>query len=308
MRPAYSIVFSAQVNGATGPLAVGDVVLPSASDPAVYVLASAANRGTRRSEAVVLTPYGGTGIGSIELQQTATLDASISGLGAGTASLVRVSTTGRLERVSSAGLTDDVCGLAEADGRVHLFFGLPQQFVQAITLAYSAGLTTFLTRILQNGTPIPAIAFQGDVMGITFPSLSITGDNVTIDCNASLSVQRSGSQVIGSNGAACNVGLPLAGSQGFSVPLRTLGASVAISGNTTLTAAQYECPFIDLTGAPGAGFDLFLPNTAGATFNIKNGTGQACSVKRVGGTFFVTLAAGTTRWFRHNGTEYEVRQ
>lgn len=308
MRPAYSIVFSAQVNGATGPLAIGDVVLPSASDPQVYVLATSANRGTRRSEAVVLTPYGGTGIGSVELLQVGPVDASVVPyLGAGAASLVRCSSAGRLERVASAGLTDDICGLAEADGRVHLFFGLPQQFVQSIVLAYSAGLTTFLTRILQNGTPFPAIAFQGDVMGISFPSLSITGDNTTIDCNASLSVLRSGSLVLGTNGAALNTGLPLAGSQGFLMPFRTAGASITITGHTTLTAAQYECIFLDLVGAPGAGFDLFLPNAAGATFNIFNGTAQTCSIKRVGGVVSASLGAGATRWARHGGTEYTLR-
>lgn len=196
MRPAYSIVFSAQVNGATDPLAVGDVVIPSASDPAVYVLATAANRGTRRAEAIVLTPYGGTGIGAIELLQVGPVDASvIPYLGAGTVSLVRVSSAGRLERVTSPGLSDDICGLAEADGRVHLFFGLPAQFVQSIVLAYSAGLTTFLSRQLSpglGGAMLSVIAFVGDTMGITFPTLSLTADDMTLDCSDTLLMRAGG--------------------------------------------------------------------------------------------------------------------
>lgn len=324
MRPNYSISFWAQVNGAFGPLAVGDVVLPSATSPQDYVLATTANRAGRRAEAVVLTPFGGSGIGAIELQHVATVDASISGLAAGAASLVRVSATGRLERVTTASLTDDACGLAEADGRVHLAFGQPVQLLsQSISLPYTAGILTFLSRVLSTAVPFPVIAFQGDSLGIAFPAVSVTGDTLSLSSNgglltingddldldmtSSLSLAISGAPVLSSNGAQLRLGQPLAGNSAASLPLRMAGASIAIAGNTTATPAQYECVFLDLTGAPGAGFDLVLPNLVGATFNIKNGTTQTATVKKSGGTG-IGLASGAIRWVRHNGTDYEIRQ
>ncbi len=120
--PAYSIIFSAKVNGASGSVAVGNVVIPSASAPTYYVVATAAARGTRRSEGIALTAYGGSAVGSIEIQQCGTISATLSGLSAGVASWVRCSATGTIERCTPAP-GDDIIGYAEADGRVHLCFG-----------------------------------------------------------------------------------------------------------------------------------------------------------------------------------------
>lgn len=167
MRPAHSIVFSAQVLGAYGPLSVGDVVIPMAplantDNERYYVLATSANRGTRRSEAVVLSAFGGSGVGSVELQQSGTLDASITGLGsAATRQLVRCSAVGRIERVAAASSTDDIIGYAEIDGRVTLYPRLP--FVELGTLLFEGG--TAIT-IANGGTGQSEIGAPGQVLRV----------------------------------------------------------------------------------------------------------------------------------------------
>lgn len=121
--PNYAVIFSAQLVGSTT-VTKGQVLIPSASDPSVYVVATTANRGTRRSEGIATTSFSGIRNGSVQLQQAGTIDATLSGLAAGSQTWVRCSATGTIERiVGSPGVGDDIIGLAEADGRVHLFFG-----------------------------------------------------------------------------------------------------------------------------------------------------------------------------------------
>lgn len=118
--PQYSILFSAPVSG-TGPSSgsVGDVLLPD-SATGLYVKATTANRGTRRSTGMALSPY--TAGGVVDVQQFGQVDSTTAGLGAGTASWVRVSTTGVLERASVSG-SDDVVGYVDTDGTFHACFG-----------------------------------------------------------------------------------------------------------------------------------------------------------------------------------------
>ena len=127
--PNYSVVFWAPPAGATTAIAVGNVVLPSASDARSWVVATAANRNGRRSEGIAISATGGSGFGTFEILQSGTIDSTISGLApSASRSLVRCSDAGTIERVGTDGLdpnVDDVIGLAEADGRVHLMFGLP---------------------------------------------------------------------------------------------------------------------------------------------------------------------------------------
>jgi hypothetical protein len=129
--PNYSFRLSAQLVSATT-VSVGNVVIPSNSITDRWVVATTANRGTRSSEAIALTAYGGSSTGSIQLQSAGTIDASISGLSAGSKQLVRCSATGTIERVASYSAGDDIIGYAEADGRVHLHFGLPWAEIEAL--------------------------------------------------------------------------------------------------------------------------------------------------------------------------------
>lgn len=118
--PSYAIVFSARTSGAGASGAAGDVLIPD-TGTGLYVLATTAARGTRRAHGVALHAYSASG--SVEIQQCGTVDATVTGLGAGSASWVRVSTGGSLERVSMPSASDDVVGWAEADGTLHASFG-----------------------------------------------------------------------------------------------------------------------------------------------------------------------------------------
>lgn len=129
--PNYSFILSAQLVDSTA-VSVGHVVIPSDTVAGRWVVATAANRGTRASEGIALTAYGGTSTGSIQIQQAGTIDAAISGLAAGDKALARVSSSGTIERVAVVSAdpdTDDIIGLAEADGRVHLYPGFPVAFL-----------------------------------------------------------------------------------------------------------------------------------------------------------------------------------
>jgi hypothetical protein len=98
----------------------------------------------------------------------------------------------------------------------------------------------------------------------------------------------------------------VAGFSDGNLPFRFKRSAITITGNTTLTAAQYECVFIDLNGSPAGAFDVILPDSEGATFNIINNTGQQANIKRSGGAA-AGLATGLSNWFHHNGTDYEAR-
>lgn len=121
--PNYSVIFSAQLVGSST-VSVGQVLIPSAAGSSQYAVATSAIRGTRRAEGIALTAFSGANTGSVQLQQSGTIDATISGIGAGSTSWARCSTTGAIERFTpSPGGTSDIIGYAEADGRVHLAFG-----------------------------------------------------------------------------------------------------------------------------------------------------------------------------------------
>lgn len=142
--PNYSIVFSAQLVAASS-VQVGKLLLPSSDDGTSYVVATTANRGTRRCEGIALTAWNVPEVGSVQMQQSGTIDATVSGLTGeyGSKSLVRCSATGTIERIATASVdpaTDDVIGYAEEDGRVHLYFGYP--FAEMLTIA-GGGVNSF---------------------------------------------------------------------------------------------------------------------------------------------------------------------
>jgi hypothetical protein len=124
MSVAYSILFSATLQQAEE-CEVGDLLIPDAADDDAYVVATIAERGSRRCHGIALTAWGGTGAGAVQLQQTGHVSAAVTGLAAGSASWVRCSALGRLERFTPAsGGTSDVVGYADALGGVALMFGV----------------------------------------------------------------------------------------------------------------------------------------------------------------------------------------
>lgn len=131
--PAYSIIFSAQVSGTASSGGAGDALLP-ASAGGLYVLATSAARGTRRTTGIALGTYGP--LQPVEIQQSGTVDYDTFNMGAGSASWVRVSTAGGLERCTPAG-SDDIVGWCDVDGTLHLACG----FLTAAIVSGSASIT-----------------------------------------------------------------------------------------------------------------------------------------------------------------------
>lgn len=123
--PSSSVVFWGTPYSASTALAVGNVVLPDNNGG--YLVSTSANRASlgRRSEAIAVSATSGSGLGSFEMWQTGTVDATVSGLAVGTASWVRCSSTGVPERFTPAlNGTSDVIGYCETTGRLHLMFGV----------------------------------------------------------------------------------------------------------------------------------------------------------------------------------------
>lgn len=111
----------------TGTISVGYVACLNAAGTR-YVVASSANRTAagRRSACIALSSAdadsaGGSGF---EAQYVGAVPPSVSGLGAGSASLIRVATTGLLQRVGVFDPDDDVCGHCDADGTAYVCFPL----------------------------------------------------------------------------------------------------------------------------------------------------------------------------------------
>jgi len=117
--PNFSILYSAKVDGAASAGAMADVLIPD-STSGLYVKSTAAARGTRRSTGIALSSY--VADGTVQILQFGEVDAATAGLGTGSASWVRVSATGTLERASVSG-SDDVCGYVETSGVFHACFG-----------------------------------------------------------------------------------------------------------------------------------------------------------------------------------------
>lgn len=141
-EPNYSVSFTASMQAASA-CAVGNALAYDASS-GYWVVATSANRTSlgKRTEAIALTAYGGSAVGKVAYQTSGTLPASVSGLSSGYAGkrLVRVSTTGTLERIATASVntsTDDIVGYAETDGRVHLYIGFP--FDELVTIVAAGG-------------------------------------------------------------------------------------------------------------------------------------------------------------------------
>ncbi len=141
-EPAFSVDFTARMIAASL-CAKGDALVYDTA-AGYWKVSTASNRTTAdaRTQAIALTEYGGSLVGTVSYQAAGTLAEEISDLGAGARQLVRVSTAGRLERIATASVdpaTDDVVGYAEPDGRVHLFIGIPLTEIIALVNVIAGG-------------------------------------------------------------------------------------------------------------------------------------------------------------------------
>lgn len=133
-EPNFSVNFSARMI-ASEACSVGNLLV---YDAAVgnWKVSTTANRAAANalSQAVALTPYGGSLVGKVSYQSSGVVAQEITGLSAGYGSrvLARTSATGTFERITGFTSGDDVVGFAEPDGRVHLHLGLPWQDILAL--------------------------------------------------------------------------------------------------------------------------------------------------------------------------------
>ncbi len=73
--------------------------------------------------------------------------------------------------------------------------------------------------------------------------------------------------------------------------------SITITGNRTLTAAEFNKNFLfKLTGTPAA-FDLTCPANKRGAFVVDNATGVTVTIKSAGAGASVTLVTGARRTF-----------
>lgn len=288
--PSHSIIFWAPPANAQSLVNVGDVLIPSASTPGAWVVATSANRGTRRAEGVAISNTSGSGFGAVEIQQAGTLDASIAGLGSGPKALVRVSSAGRLERVQTFGTGDDIVGIAEEDGRVHLMIGLPfQQLKDAATV----GEVNTASNVGTTGNGSAGVFKQKTGVNLEMRRL-VAGSNVTLSESASdITI---GAAASGETNTASNVGTTGAGTAGVfkqktgvNLEMRRLVAG----SNVTLTENAND---ITVAASGGSGFtaggDLSGTNTSQTVVGVR-----ATTVGTAGGalaTGAVLRTTGTT--------------
>lgn len=112
---------SAYLSGSTGAVAVGTALVSNGSS---YVVATSANRTSYgRSEGIAITA-GDDDDPAVEIQCAGVAPNSITGLGAGTATWVIVSSTGTLERDDTPDSGEDVIGKCNARGDLFLAPGV----------------------------------------------------------------------------------------------------------------------------------------------------------------------------------------
>lgn len=157
-------------------------------------------------------------------------------------------------------------------------------------------------------TVIVAGAGNALAFGNTAMNLLISGVSAQFTFTSTWNASVASTGVLDVSGTKFGIGVPVGGYAAFSMPFRFKRAAITqnSTSDTTLSAAQYECIYLDVSGSPGGTFNLIGPNNEGATFNIKNGTSFTLTLKRSGGTGG-TLNSSNAVWFGHNGTDYEKR-
>lgn len=116
----YSVNWEGPVSSAASTISATYCVCPTSSG---FVVATSANRTTYgRPSGIAVTA--GDASNPIQIVHVGPLTATQTGLGAGTASPIRVSSSGTLERVATPSSSDDVVGYCFTDGSAHVSFGV----------------------------------------------------------------------------------------------------------------------------------------------------------------------------------------
>lgn len=323
--PIATFNLSATVSAVSGPIAIGDAVVPIGG---VFYKATPANLSTAamRAQGVAMTAWSASTTGAVVVQNVGIIDTLSTALGAGAASWVRVSTVGRLERATVAG-ADDVVGYCSADGTLFSLFGI---ITAAIANGSGGGFTPptgtgFVTvtggvldgaslaqpiaasKVVQaTGTGIPhvvagalaaasSLIVDADVTSVGVSKLTGLGANV-----ATFLGTPSGANLA----AALTSALPVSRG-GTGLTALTIPASALLVGTTdlqTLTNKTLADPVITstrinnattgaqnnvtLAGTTGTRRRVFFTNAGGATVSGFDATGVA------DGTILVITALG----------------
>ncbi len=132
----YDIDWTGVLEATTGEIAIGDALVRIPVE-GTYALATTANLAAYGRTAGIALRAGDAINRSVPVLLTGMAVPSITGLGTGAQSWVRVSALGRLERCTPSG-SDDVVGRCETDGALHCNFGF---LTAAITNAAGGGVS-----------------------------------------------------------------------------------------------------------------------------------------------------------------------
>jgi hypothetical protein len=143
------------LSGATGPVAVGNVLV---SNGTKYVVATSANRTSYGRSACIALPAGDDDDTAVHAQFTGYVPTSVTGLGAGSATWVIVSSTGTLERDASPDSGEDVIGKCNARGDLFLAPGVWDETNTLGGSAYTAPTGTGFARITSGSQDAAASA------------------------------------------------------------------------------------------------------------------------------------------------------
>jgi len=149
--------------------------------------------------------------------------------------------------------------------------------------------------------------FQFGPTSVNNSSSYFRGYNTTMLCNAAgaITFTTAAVQLMKLTSTDIKTASPLAGSQveGFPFRLKSSAITQSSTADTTLSAAQYECVCLDVSGTPGGNFNIIAPNTLDSFYIVSNATANTLTIKKSAGTG-VAIATNKTAIVRHNGTDY----
>ena len=275
--PVGSVNLSAPLHASSGTIAIGDVLIPDATT-GEYVLATTANRTTRRSHGVALTAWSASTQGAVLLQATGVISASVSGLAAGAISWVRVSALGRLERVTP-GSGDDIIGRAAADGSVALDPGVWDS-TNYTASSFSAPTGTGLMTVTSGAMDAASLAIPaGGLAGLT-ASQTLTTKTITTNDNTITSTSGANGDLMAHNGTKY-------------VRLARGASGEYLRG----TGAGSEWSVVDASDLAGLGAGvltwLATPSSANLASAVTGETGSGALVFGTSPTFTTSISVGT---------------
>lgn len=232
------------------------------------------------------------------------------GTGAGDGVLSMVPTASRVLTLPDA--TDTLVGRATTDtltnktisGATYVSIGVAPSSTGLLRLSTSTA--SIVARNVGDTADLNVIATGSDDLSI-WGTTAAFGDVYVNAPNAQkIAFQDAAVYRLILKNASINCSQKVGGDGSFgATPFRFMSAAITqnSTSDTTLTAAQYECVYIDISGSPGGDFNVIAPDAADSTYCVTNSTSYVCTFGKSSGTG-TAIGAGQTTWLRHNGTNY----